>query len=659
MCMKYKMYLLTVKKRIVLGVLLMLLFSGLRAQQLRVAGPDGKLEVNLSLDKGKLYYRVSLAGQEMLALSPLGLRGDKVDLARNLHLVASDSRAIDQTYEEPKIKRKLVHYQANELQCTLENDLKEQLVVIFRVSNNDIAFRYGIPQVGEPANFRVEEEMSGFKFPASTTTFLTAQATPMIGWKKTKPSYEEAYVPDQAMGVPSQYGIGYTFPALFHVGTRGWVLLSETGSNGSYCGTKLSEGTKSGFYKISFPEKGENNGMGDAAPTLALPGFTPWRTITVGSTLKPIVETTVPFDVVEPQDAASKPYTFGRATWSWLEWQDGSINFEDQKKFIDLSAALGYEFVLVDNWWDKQIGHRKIEELVAYGREKGVGLCLWYNSNGFWNDAPQTPKNRMNTAIARKKEMAWMQAAGIKGIKVDFFGGDKQQTLQLYEDILADANDYGLTVIFHGCTLPRGWERMYPNFVGSEAVLASENLIFTQNANDNEAFNATLHPFIRNTVGAMDFGPVLLNKRHNRENKGGTIRKTTETFQLATAVLFQTPVQNFGLTPNNLLDMPAHVIDFMKQVPTLWDETLFVDGYPGKYVVLARRKKEQWYIAAVNAEGKEKTIEVNLPMLSEKLVQYIGDNKSRGSEQKTISLSREKTVRLTLQSGGGALLYGK
>ncbi|RKE55863.1 glycosyl hydrolase family 97 [Sphingobacterium detergens] len=659
MCMKYKWYLATVKKRIVLSGLLLLLFSGLGAQELRVAGPDGKLEVNLSLEQGKLYYRVNLAGQEMLARSPLGLRGDKVDLASKLHVLTSENRVIDQTYAEPKIKRRLVHHQANELQCTLENDLKQQLVVIFRVSNNDIAFRYGIPQVGEAANFRVEEEMSGFKFPDSTTTFLTAQATAMIGWKKTKPSYEEAYVPDQAMGVPSQYGVGYTFPALFHVGSRGWVLLSETGSNGSYCGTKLSEGTKSGFYKIAFPEQGENNGMGDAAPTLALPGFTPWRTITVGSTLKPIVETTIPFDVVEPQYAASKPYTFGRATWSWLEWQDGSINFEDQKKFIDLSAALGYEFVLVDNWWDKQIGHRKIEELVAYGREKAVGLCLWYNSNGFWNDAPQTPKNRMNTAVARKKEMAWMQSIGIKGIKVDFFGGDKQETLQLYEDILADANDYGLTVIFHGCTLPRGWERMYPNFVGSEAVLASENLIFTQDANDNEAFNATLHPFIRNTVGAMDFGPVLLNKRHNRENNGGTIRKTTETFQLATAVLFQTPVQNFGLTPNNLLDMPAHVIDFMKQVPTLWDETLFVDGYPGKYVVLARRKKEQWYIAAVNTEGKEKTIEVNLPMFSEKVVQYIGDNKSRGSEQKTIRLSREKTVRLILQPGGGALLIGK
>ena len=659
MCMKYKWYLSTIKKRIALSGLLLLLFSGLRAQELRVAGPDGKLEVNLSLAEGKLYYRVNLAGQEMLELSPLGLRGDKVDLASNLHLLASDSRAIDQTYEEPKIKRRLVHYQANELLCTLENNLKQRLVVIFRVSNNDIAFRYGIPQEGEPANFRVEEEMSGFKFPASTTTFLTAQATPMIGWKKTKPSYEEAYVPDQAMGVPSQYGVGYTFPALFHVGSRGWVLLSETGSNGSYCGTKLSEGTKSGFYKIAFPEQGENNGIGDRGPTLALPGFTPWRTITVGSTLKPIVETTVPFDVVEPQYAASKPYTFGRATWSWLEWQDGSINFEDQKKFIDLSAALGYEFVLVDNWWDKQIGHRKIEELVAYGQEKAVGLCLWYNSNGYWNDAPQTPKNRMNTAIARKKEMAWMQSIGIKGIKVDFFGGDKQQTLQLYEDILADANEYGLTVIFHGCTLPRGWERMYPNFVGSEAVLASENLIFTQDANDNEAFNATLHPFIRNAVGAMDFGPVLLNKRHNRENNGGMTRKTTETFQLATAVLFQTPVQNFGLTPNNLLDMPAHVIDFMKQVPTVWDETRFVDGYPGKYVVLARRKKEQWYIAAVNAEGKEKTIEVALPMLSEKVVQYIGDNKSRGSEQKTIRLSREKTVKVILQPGGGAILIGK
>jgi hypothetical protein len=265
----------------------------------------------------------------------------------------------------------------------------------------------------------------------------------------------------------------------------------------------------------------------------------------------------------------------------------------------------------------------------------------------------------MNTSIARKKEMQWMQRVGIKGIKVDFFGGDKQETLKLYEDILSDANDYGLTVIFHGCTLPRGWERMYPNFVGSEAVLASENLIFTQHANDTEAFNATLHPFIRNAVAAMDFGPVLLNKRHNRENNGGTIRKTTESFQLATAVLFQTPVQNFGITPNNLNEMPKHVIDFMKQVPTTWDETTFIDGYPGKYVVLGRRKGDMWYVAAINAGGNEKVIELNLPMLVGDTVQFIGDDTTRESHYRQVELSKGKKMKLTLQPGGGVVLTGK
>ncbi|MFD1771544.1 glycoside hydrolase family 97 protein [Sphingobacterium suaedae] len=628
------------------------------AQEYSVTSPDGKLHVKLTLTEGRLFYAVELNGNEMLEKSPLGLQGKSLNLAERLRLIEQKTTSIETRYQEPKIKQRQVHYKANEWRGRLENDAKQHLEVIFRVSNNNIAFRYHVPQVGEPANFSIEREHSGFKFPPVTKTFLTPQASPMIGWMKTKPSYEEEYQVDQPLGIPSKYGVGYTFPALFRVGDKGWVLVSETGVNGAYCASKLSEGSEDGLFSIAFPEPGENNGIASANPTIPLPGYTPWRTLTVGSNLKPIVETTIPFDVVEPQYKASKEYSFGRATWSWLEWQDGSIKFEDQKKFVDLSASLGYEFVLVDNWWDARIGRDKIEELVAYGKGKGVGICLWYNSNGFWNDAPQTPKNKMNTAVARKQEMAWMQRIGIKGIKVDFFGGDKQETLQLYEDILSDANDFGLTVIFHGCTLPRGWERMYPNFVGSEAVLASENLIFTQHANDTEAFNATLHPFIRNAVASMDFGPVLLNKRHNRENSGGTTRKTTETFQLATSVLFQTPVQNFGITPNNLEEMPEHVIDFMKQVPTTWDETIFIDGYPGRFVVLARRKNDTWYIAGVNAEEKEKTISVYLPMLSGQTLQLLEDNQAREPKQRSVKLTKSKIVKLTLQAGGGVLLVG-
>ncbi|RRN78049.1 glycoside hydrolase family 97 protein [Pseudoxanthomonas sp. SGD-10] len=647
------------KKYITLWMLLLVTFPSLFAQDLSVSGPDGKLRVDLLLREGKLFYQVFYNGEEMLEKSLLGLRGRDVDLSSDLQLKESNRHKIDFSYEELKIKKSKVHYQANELVVKLENTLKHKIEVIFRLSNNDIAFRYYIPQTNETANLVIKEELSSYKFPSISTTFLTPQSRPMVGWKKTKPSYEEEYSLDEKIGTPSKYGLGYTFPALFRIGGRGWVLLSETGVNSLYCGSKLREGSNDGVYKIAFPEAGENNGIGDANPTIALPGYTPWRTITVGASLKPIVETTIPFDVVEPQYKASKDYLFGRSTWSWLEWQDESINFEDQKKFIDLSAEMGYEFCLVDNWWDARIGREKIEELVNYGKERGVGLCLWYNSNGYWSDAPQTPKNHMNTASARKKEMVWMQRIGIKGIKVDFFGGDKQETFKLYEDILSDANQFGLTVIFHGCTLPRGWERMYPNFVGSEAVLASENLIFTQHANDTEALNACLHPFIRNAVASMDFGPVLLNKRHNRFNNGGNVRKTTDNFQLATAILFQTPVQNFGITPNNLTDMPKHIIDFMKQVPTVWDETVFIDGYPGKYVVLARRNRDKWYVAGINAEKDGKVLNISLPMLSGKEVQVYADGKDGTSELSKTKIPKTGDIKLTISQGGGYIIVGE
>ena len=221
----------------------------------------------------------------------------------------------------------------------------------------------------------------------------------------------------------------------------------------------------------------------------------------------------------------------------------------------------------------------------------------------------------MDNPIARKKEMKWLRDNGVKGIKVDFFGGDKQETMRLYESILSDANDFGLMVIFHGCTLPRGWERMYPNYVGSEAVLASENIYFQQHFCDVEAVNAATHPFIRNAVGCMEFGGTFLNRRLGRDNNSGNVRRTSDLFQIATAVLFQNPVQNFALTPNNLTDAPSLCIDFMKQVPTHWDETRFIDGYPGKYVVLARRSGNVWYVAGVNATAEPLSIKLDLSML--------------------------------------------
>jgi len=621
-----------------------------------VASENGKLLLNFYVDQGIPSYSVEYNKNVLVEKSPLGLITNHGDFSKGMTFKTSKENTIDEKYELEKIKVSSVHYQAKEIVLTLTNEKKQNINFIFRVGNNDIAFKYSLPQEGQTACCVVEKEITAFNFSQNTTTFLTPQATPMIGWMRTKPSYEEEYIADEPIGTPSKYGEGYTFPALFHVANNGWALVSETGVNSSYCGSHLSDGTKDGVYTIAFPNAKENNGNGTSQPAMSLPGETPWRTITVGDNLKPIVETTIPFDVVKPLYEPSQKYKFGRSTWSWIMWQDKSINYDDQIKYIDLAATMGYEYVLIDGLWDKQIGQERLPELFKYAQSKGVDVFLWYNSNGASNDAPQGAKYRMNNSIARKKEMKWLKSQGVKGLKVDFFGGDKQETIKLYEDILSDANEYGLMIIFHGCTLPRGWEKMYPNYVSSEAVLASENLIFTQKSNDNEAFSASLHPFIRNAVGSMEFGPVLLNKKHNKANNGGTTRITGDVFQLATAVLFQSSVQMFAIAPNNLTDVPSFAIDFMKKVPTTWDETRYIDGYPGKYCILARRHNDKWYIVGINATKETLKVKAKLPMLADKEATYYYDEKGNIPEMKNIKINKNGEISLSIEPNGGVIL---
>ena len=322
---------------------------------------------------------------------------------------------------------------------------------------------------------------------------------------------------------------------------------------------------------------------------------------------------------------------------------------------------MGYEYTLVDGLWDRQIGRAGIEKLSRYAQSKGVSLLLWYNSNGAQNDAPQGPKNCMNTAVARKREMAWMKSIGVKGIKVDFFGGDKQHTMQLYEDILSDANDYGLQVIFHGCTLPRGWERMYPNFVSAEAVLASENVYFSETHAKREAFDLTLHPFCRNAVASMDWGGTIMNRRLSRDNRSRHPRHTTDVFEMAAAIVSQSSIQCIALQPNNLAELPQVELDWLRRVPTAWDETRFVCGYPGRYVVLARRHGQAWHVAGLNATASPMELKLCLPMLAGQEVTVMTDMPAASPamaevKQRRMKVGRDGSLKVTMQPSGGLLI---
>ena len=643
--------------KLVLSIGCFIFTSAIQAQVAQIKSPDGKIQLKLHENNGKVSYDIRYAEEQFLENSPLGLKTSLGDFSSQLKFISSEENAIENSYDLDRAKVSHVDYKANELVSKFINKNQDTLFVYFRVSNRDVAYSYKLKSKEGRSNVKIFEEASGFNLPDFATTYITPQALPMTGWMETKPSYEEEYTLGEKLGKPSTYGVGYTFPALFKLGEKGWVLISETGVDGSYPGSRLSESSSDGVFSIKFPQEGENNSIGDAFAAMAMPAKTPWRTITLGESLKPIVESTVAFDLVEQKYEPTIDYKMGRATWSWIVWQDNSINYDDQIKYIDLASSLGFEYVLIDNWWDNNIGYKRMEELVKYAQSKNVDVLLWYNSNGYWNEAPQTPQDKMNTSAARKKEMEWLQKIGVKGLKIDFFGGDKQTTMKLYEDILTEANDYGLGITFHGCTLPRGWQKMYPNYVTSEAVLASENLIFRQYALDKHALNSTILPFTRNAVGAMDFAPVFLNHRMSRDQEEGTIRSTTDAFELATSILYFSPIQHFGLTPNNLEEQPDYVIDFIKEVPSVWDETIYIGGTPEDYCALARRKGDQWYVAVTNATKEKRKIELELPMLAGKELKHLYDSSDKTADFKISKIKRNGTLKIELLPEGGAVLY--
>jgi len=645
----------------------MVVASSAVAEEKTLQSPDGRMSVTISDEGGKPVYQVRRGDVTFLEKSPLGVKLNFIDLTEGVTMKACDVKTVKDEYTLKTTKQSHITYEATEGVCQFDKG-GYRMDIIFRVSNRDVAYRYKFyprrARGGETLVAVVESEASGFVLPEGTTTFLCPQSKPMGGFARTSPSYETSYTLDEPVG-KNGWGEGYSFPCLFKIPSvatksqptgQGWVLISETGTDGGYVACRLLNdgGAK---FKIGFPQQGELNGVGSTTPAVQLPSETPWRTITCGETLQNIVETTVANDLVQPKYKASKDYTYGKGSWSWIIGMDSSCNFDEQKRYIDFSAAMGWRSVLIDALWDKQIGYERMAELARYAKSKGVGLFLWYNSNGKWNDAPQSPLNKMDRSAARRQEMAWMQKNGILGIKVDFFGGDKQQMMQLYEDILTDANDFGIQCIFHGCTLPRGWERMYPNYVASEAVLASENLHFGQGACDAEAFNGCIHPFIRNTVGSMDFGGSTLNKFYNADNQHGTIRRTSDVYALATAVLFQSSVQHFAMAPNNLTDAPAWAVDFMKAVPTTWDEVRFIDGYPGKYVILARRCGDKWFVVGINADKEPLKKTITMPMFQKdtQLTVYSDDAQLQGAV-KQVKQNKKQQLTVVIPTNGGLVI---
>ena len=608
-----------------------------------LSSPDGQLQVDVSVnDQQQLVYAVQRAGQPVLLASRLGLVLEEGDYASGLKLVGSSKmKPHREQYTLAAGKKSRIDYRANEQSFTVANAKGQKFTVTLRASNDGLALRY---TVDGPGRKRFKDELTSFAFPADARAWLQPMAVAKTGFGRTNPSYEEHYEVDIPVGTKAPSHAGWVFPALFRSGSN-WVALTEAGMDGRFHASRLHSDATGGTYRIGLPEASEVFTGGHLLADIDGPLTTPWRVLAIGS-LKTVMESTLGTDLAPPAIAFDKARLKpGHASWSWAILKDEGTVFDTQKRFIDYAADMGWNYTLVDADWDRRIGDAKMKELADYAKTKNVGMLAWYNSAGDWNDTEQSPKSALLNKPDRAREFARMKAIGVKGIKVDFFGGDGASMQAYYVDLLKESAAVGLLMNFHGATLPRGWSRTYPNLMTVEAVRGFEFATFTQDGQDQVVRHSAMLPFTRNLFDPMDFTPVVFHDIPNIK------RASRNGFELAQSVLFLSGIQHYAETPDGMATVPAYVKGFLRELPRHWDEVRFLDGEPGKYVVIARRAGKQWFVAGFNAEDTPREITLDLAWLGQREGQLITD----GAGAREFSEGKLATAapKLTLAPRGG------
>lgn len=601
--------------------------------------PQKSLRVEVLTEKGIPFLDVHSRDGVPLVRVRLGLNTSVADFGHKIKIEGQPNvDSLKSDYYLRAGKQSTVFVSVNDAVFSLVNAAGYRLQVEVRVGEYGVAFRYRMP--GE-RNVTVTSDFTAFTFPKeSSGYFLSISKQKNKEEGEESPSYEASY----EIGVPISYTSerhqGWCYPAL--IKSKGkdhdyWTMITETAVRGNYCGTHLTEGDSIGNMKVAYPVK---SSFGDTVKVL-YPVFnnaTPWRILVISPQLKDIVENTWMTDLAKEELDSSVQYLPGRATWSWLVEGDSSVNFDRQKQYVDFANLLGFEYTLVDAGWDMAIGRDRIKDLISYAQGKSVGIWLWYNCSDN-NACGKTPAGCLQTHKSRKKEMEWLKNIGVKGIKVNFSGYDDQESFRMYEDLLRDANAYGLAVNLHGSVLPRGWDRMFPNMLSAEAVMGMEHAMEESDFEKKRARHIVMLAYARNVVAPADFTPIVLRTSWNDKNGRLIKRSTTAAFELALPIILHSGIQHYGLTPEDIQSFPSFVIDYLKEVPAHWDELRYLGGYPGKYIVLARRLGKHWFVAAINASEKALEMDIPLSFIGKREVRCITSKGKNALLQNSIELS--------------------
>lgn len=609
--------------------------------------PSGNLKVLVTNEEGKLFYQLfsKTDTSETLVIkqSPLGLIRSDGNFAENLLLEnLSEIKTLSENYSMLSGKQMELSWTANEATLLFKNQEGKQIEMVFRLFDEGLAFRYIFPGKSED-KVTVESEVTGFVINESADGWMSTYQS-ATAWGN--PGYENDYLTVKA-GTASPEKVGWAFPLLFNDGGI-WIFISEAGLDENYCGTHINQDCAGGLYTISFPEADERQGDGEVHPLAKLPWAMPWRFILIGQSLNSIAESSMVHHLAEPSKIKDiswiKP---GRASWEWWSSKSGRT-VKNLNHFVDLAAEMGWEYSLVDAGWER-MPDGTIEEVAEHAKAQNVGLLFWYNSGGRRDSSARNEDFILFNDDTRDSEMARIADMEVKGIKVDFFATDKQMAIELYLKILRDAAKHRLLVNFHGCTLPRGWSRTYPNLLAMEAVRGAECYRFAAGYPEIAANYNTIAAVTRAVVGPTDFTPATFsNQRYPR--------KTTSAHELALTLVYETGLLHMADTPESYRALPTEAIDFLKEVPVIWDESRVLAAIPGELFVVARRDGEKWYVAGINGKREPQEVQIKLPFsLNSPLLFADGETISEFSIQ---SLNGDiNSISIKMMADGGFVLY--
>lgn len=592
-------------KNMIVFVLFSLCILPALSQPTTIVSPNQKITLSLintaNGDMGEWFLKVSYSDKdnsaEVIPQITLGIVRSDQEFAKELRLIrAGKPLLINESYSAVHGKRALRSNQANEITVAFENPGKGKMNLIMRAYNDGVAFRYEFPE--KEGSFIVKDELTAYKIPSADKRWL----------EKWNPANEGLY---KLMNNDSLQQ-GWCYPALFNSSAENssWYLIHEADVNRSYCGSKLSNTSEKSSYKITFPDPRDGNGTGESLPAINLPWKSPWRTVIIGS-LADIVESTLIEDVSPPSVVKNTDWIKpGKVSWNYWSSNHGTKDYKIVCEFADLAANMDWPYTLLDWEWDAMGNGGNLEDAITYIRSLGVTPLIWYNSGGNHTGVRSTPRDRMLTHESRMEEFSKLKKMGIQGVKVDFFESEKQDMIKYYLDILDDAALNEMMVYFHGCIVPRGWSRTYPHLMTLEAVRGAEWYNNSPELTNTAPEHNTILPFTRNVIGPMDYTPVTFtNSQHPHTTSYG--------HELALSVLFESALQHLADRPAGYYDLPDPARSFLKDVPAAWDNIKLLSGYPGRDVIIARQKGDNWYIGGITSERFERTKNINFSFLPE------------------------------------------